>query len=113
MSEKDALQRAADEARKVARAAREFAGICDEYAKYLTQRTWQGRAEELRILTSNKLTAINDGLATCNNWVIESGKLAVARATEQIITNEVSKTQDTKAPRQPRAVRIKRKENQK
>lgn len=111
MSEKDALQKAVDEARKVARAAREFAGVCDEYAKYLTQRAWQGRAEELRISASNKLAAINDGMATCNNWVIESGKIADAQATEQIITSEVGETRDTNTLRQPRAVRIKKKEN--
>lgn len=74
MSEKDALQNAADEARKVARAARELGGILDDYAKYLTQRNWQGRADELHRSALNKLSTINDGLATCNKWVIESDK---------------------------------------
>ncbi len=113
MSEKDALQKAADEARKVARAARAFGGFLDDYAKYLTQHNWRERADELHLSALNKLSTINDGLATCNKWVIESGKIAVAQAPEQIITSEVSETQDIIELSKPRAFRIKKKENQK
>lgn len=113
MSEKDALQKAADEARKVARAAREFGGFLDDYAKYLTQRNWRGRADELHVSALNKLSAINDGLATCNKWVIESGKMAVVEVPEQIVASEVIEPQDDPVElSKPRAFRIKRKENQ-
>jgi hypothetical protein len=113
MSEKDALQRAADEARKVARMAREFGGVLDDYAKYLTQRNWQVRTEELRLSALNKLGSINNGLATCNKWIVESAKFAAAQAPEQIITSEVSETREVIAVGKPRAFRIKKKENRK
>ena len=111
MSEKDALQRAVDEARKVARAAREFGGVLDDYAKYLTQLNWRERADELHLSALNKLNAINDGMATCNKWVIESGKIAATQAPEQIITSEVKESENVIDLSKPRAFRIKKKEN--
>lgn len=48
MSEIATLQKAADEARKGARAARELGGFLDNYAKYLSQRDGRGRADEMR-----------------------------------------------------------------
>ena len=74
MSEKDALQSAADEARKAARAGREFAGILDDYAKRLTQPTQRQLADEILISAMNKLAIVNDGLAACGKWVEESEK---------------------------------------
>ena len=109
MSEKDALQNAADEARKVARAAREFSRFLDDYAKYLTQPTWRERAVELHLSALNKLSAINAGLITCSKWVAESSKSAVAQPSEQPIKSGVSEKQEVLEPSNPRAVRIKKK----
>ena len=63
VSEKEALQRAADEARKAARRARELAGLLDDYAKYIVQPNWRERADDLRLSASNKVREVNDGLA--------------------------------------------------
>ena len=109
MSEKEALQNAADEARKVARAAREFSRFLDDYAKYLTQPNYQEKAIELHLLALNKLSAINAGLITCSKWVVESSKSAVVQPSEQTITSEVSKKQSVSEPSKPRAVQIKKK----
>lgn len=78
MSEKEALQNAADEARKVARAAREFSRLLDEYAKYVTQPSWLERAVELHVSALNKLGVINAGLKTFSKWVAEGSKGAFA-----------------------------------
>lgn len=109
MSEKEALQNAADEARKVARAAREFSRFLDEYAKYLTQPNWRERAVELHLLALNKLSAINAGLITCSKWVAESSKSAVAQPSEPTIESEVSEKQSVLEPGKPRGVQIKKK----
>jgi hypothetical protein len=113
MSEKEVLQKAADEAQKGARAARELGGFLDNYAKYLSQRDGRERAEEMRVFALNRLSIIKDGLAICNKWVIESGKIVIAQAAEQIITSEVNKTQDTIELSKPRAIQIKKKERRK
>ena len=110
MSEIDALQKAADEARKGARAARELGGYLDNYAKYLPQRDGRERAKEMRVFALNRLSVINDGLATCDKWVIESGKIVFAQVPEQIITSEVSEMQDTIELSKPRGIRITKKE---
>ena len=112
MSEKEALQRAADEARKVARTAREFAGILDDYAKYLTQPAWRERANELHVAALNKLTVINNGLATlaaCNDWVEESSKSAAAQTSEQPTTSPASEKQNSRE----RTIRIKKESSRK
>lgn len=109
MREKEALQSAADEARKVARAAREFSRFLDEYAKYLTQPAWRERAVELHLSALNKLGAINAGLIACSKWVAESSKSVVAQPSEQTSKSEVSERQDVLGPGKPGAVRIKKK----
>lgn len=109
MSEKEALQNAADEARKVARAAREFSRFLDDYAKFLTQPTWRERAVELHLSALNKLSAINAGLITCSKWVAESSKSAVAQPSEPTIKSEVSEKQGVLEPHKPHAFRIKKK----
>lgn len=111
MSEKEALQRAADEARKVARAAREFGGLLDNYAKYLTHRNWRGRADEFHLLALNKLNAINDGLATCNNWVRESHISAAAQPLEPTNNGRGGKKHNVSELGKPRAVQIKKRES--
>ena len=113
MSEKEALQHAADEARKVARAAREFGGLLDNYAKYLTQRNWRGRADEVHLLALDKLNAINDGLATCNTWVRESHISAVAQPLEPTNNGRGSVKHNVLEPGKPRAVQIKKRESMK
>lgn len=114
MSEKDALQKAADEARKVARAAREFGGFLDDYAKYLTQRNWRERADELHRAALNKLSAINDGLATCNKWVSESSKFAAVQTPPPPLpASEASEPQEIVEVSKRRSFRIKKKETQK
>jgi hypothetical protein len=109
VSEKEALQNAADEARKVARAAREFSKFLDDYAKYLTQPTWRERAVELHLSALNKLSAINAGLITCSKFVAESSKSAVAQPSEQTVKSGVSEKQDVLEPGRPRAVQIRKK----
>ena len=109
MSEKEALQNAADEARKVARAAREFGRFLDDYAKYLTQPTRREQAIELHLSALNKLSAINAGLINCSKWVAESSKSVVAQPSKQTIKSGVSEKQDVLEPGKPRAVQIKKK----
>ena len=109
MSEKEALQNAADEARKVARAAREFSRFLDEYAKYLTQPNWRERAVELHLSALNKLSAINAGLITCSQWVAESSKSAVAQPSEPPVKSAAVEKRDVLEPRKPRGVQIKKK----
>jgi hypothetical protein len=109
VSEKEALQNAADEARKVARAAREFSRFLDEYAKFLTHPNWRERAVELHLSALNKLSEINAGLITCSKWVAESSKSVVAQPTEQPIKSVDIEKQSGLELRQPRAVQIKKK----
>ena len=113
MSEKEALQNAADEARKVARAGREFSRFLDEYAKFLTQPNWRERAVELHLAALNKLSDINAGLITCSKWVAESSQRAVAEPPEQPVNSEDSEQQKVPGPLKPRAVQIKKRESMK
>jgi hypothetical protein len=109
MSDNSTLQKAADEARKVARAARELGGYLDNYAKYLTQPYGQERAEEMHSFVLSRLGVINDGLATCNIWVMKSSKSSVAQPPEQTIESGVIGKQGILDPSKPRAVQIKKK----
>ena len=84
LTEKEALQNAADEARKAARAGREFAGLLDDYAKYLTQPSWRQRAEETYRSALNKLNVINEGLAACHKLIEESAESAAADSAHQV-----------------------------
>lgn len=90
MTEKEALQNAADEARKAARAGREFAGLLDEYAKYLTQPSWHQRAEESYRSALNKLNVINDGLAACQKLFKEGVASAAANSALQNELNQIA-----------------------
>jgi hypothetical protein len=78
VTQKEALQSAADEARKAARAAREFAGILDEYAKFITQPNSRQRADDVHTSAMNKLKVVNDGLAVCLKWGEEARKTPAA-----------------------------------
>ncbi len=69
MTEKEALQSAADEARKAARAAREAATVLDDYAKYLVQPTFRFKATTMRANATIKLKTINDALASSDKWM--------------------------------------------
>lgn len=109
VSEKEALQNAADEARKVARAAREFGRFLDEYAKHLTHPTWRARAVELHVSALNKLSDINAGLIATAKWVAESSKIVVAQPPQQATVSGAGGKQDAAAPASPRPVRIRRK----
>lgn len=83
MTERESLQNAADEARKAARAGREFAGLLDEYAKFLMQPNWRQRAEEYHRSALNKLNVINDGLAVCQKLIEESAQAAADDSIKQ------------------------------
>lgn len=109
VSEKEALRSAADEARKVARAAREFGRLIDDYAKYVTQPGWRERAAELHLSALNKLSAINAGLITCGEWVTESSKSAAAQPTEQAIEGGVGEGRAVSEPSAPRTIQIRKK----
>ena len=119
MTEKEALQNAADEARKAARAGREFAGLLDDYAKYLTQPNWRQRADDTYRTALNKLNVINDGLAVCHK-IIEAGAEAAAAdslhqetlrqtALQQDRESEAVVTQELGERSKPRSIRIAKK----
>ena len=117
MSQKEALQGAADEARKAARAAREFAGILDEYAKLITQPNVRQRADDIHLSAMNKLRVINDGLAVCQKWGDEARTAPVALVAEppKLATNhETRGNREPAAPiarAQPRSVRVHKRNN--
>jgi hypothetical protein len=119
VTEKEALQNAADEARKAARAGREFASLLDDYAKYLTQPNWRQRADDTYRSALNKLNVINEGLAACHK-IIEAGAEAAAadslqretlRQTEllQERESEAIATQEIAERSKPRSIRIAKK----
>ena len=83
MTEREVLQNAADQAGKTARAGREFAGLLDEYAKFLMQPNWRQRAEEYHRSALNKLNVINEGLAVCRRLIEESATAATADSAKQ------------------------------
>lgn len=83
MTEKEILQNAADESRKAARAGREFAGLLDDCAKYLTQPSWRQRADESYRAALNKLNVINEGLAACHKLMEESATAVVADSVKE------------------------------
>lgn len=79
MTEKETLQSAADEARKTARAAREFAALLDDYAKHVTQPSWRQKANDLHYSAMSKLKVVTDGLAACNRFIAASSNGAPAQ----------------------------------
>jgi hypothetical protein len=119
VTEKETLQDAADEARKAARAGREFAGLLDDYAKYLTQPNWRQRADEIYRSALNKLNVINEGLETCHKLVEESAEAAAAdslkqdaleqTALQQKIKSEATVRQDIAEKPKRRPIRIAKK----
>ena len=117
MSQKEALQSAADEARKAARAAREFAGILDEYAKLITQPNARQRADDTHLSAMNKLKVINDGLAVCQKWGDEARKAAVAptapvaEASKPTPNHEARGNREQVARPHPRTVRVHKRNN--
>ncbi len=114
MSQKEALQSAADEARKAARAAREFAGILDEYAKFITQPNSRQRADDVHLSAMNKLRVINEGLAVCAKWG-ETARTAVeapvAPPLERPLGNEARGNREPAPKFQPRSVRVHKRNN--
>ena len=114
VSQKEALQSAADEARKAARAAREFAGILDEYAKFITQPNSRQRADDVHLSAMNKLRVINDGLAVCQKWG-EAARTAVAAPVapplEPSVSSEARGNREPAPKFQPRSVRVHKRNN--
>jgi hypothetical protein len=114
VSQKEALQSAADEARKAARAAREFAGILDEYAKFIVQPNSRQRADDVHLSAMNKLRVINEGLAVCEKWGEEARKAQAAQATappaspplNPVASSENHGNREPVAKFQPRSVRV-------
>jgi hypothetical protein len=120
VSQKEALQSAADEARKAARAAREFAGILDEYAKLITQPNVRQRADDIHLSAMNKLKVINDGLVVCQKWGDEGRKAAmapvapaapVAEPSMPASNHEARGNREQVAKIQPRSVRVHKRSN--
>ena len=89
MTEKETLQSAADEARKAARAAREFAALLDDYAKHVTQPGWRQKADDLHYSAMSKLRVVTDGLAACNKFIAASGNGAPAQPPEREVEKKV------------------------
>lgn len=117
MSQKEALQSAADEARKAARAAREFAGILDEYAKFITQPNSRQRADDVHLSAMNKLRVINEGLAVCEKWGDEArtarpeSVAPVSQPTAPAISKEDRGNREPLTKFQPRTVRVHKRNN--
>jgi hypothetical protein len=114
VSQKEALQSAADEARKAARSAREFAGILDEYAKLITQPSARQRADDTHLSAMNKLRVINDGLAVCQKWADEGRKAPlapIAEPSKPAANNEAHGNREQVARAQPRSVRVHKRNN--
>lgn len=109
MSEKEVLQSAADEARKAARAGREFAGLLDDYAKYLTQPSFRQRADETYRAALNKLNVVKDTLASCSKWVEQSPKNPVVPYSQPPAQTEVIEKQEVVVTHKPRSIRISKK----
>jgi hypothetical protein len=110
VSQKEALQSAADEARKAARAAREFAGLLDDYAKYLTQPNFRQRAIDVHLSALNKLNIVNEGLSVCQKFVAESPKaIEPPIKTAPAVETEVIESFAVEPPKQPRSIRVARK----
>ena len=101
MTEKETLQNAADEARKAARAGREFAGLLDDYAKYLMQPSWRPRARESYLLALNKLNVINEGLAICQKLIEDSVESAAAESVHQAELKQTALQQETESETTP------------
>lgn len=74
MNQQAALQNAADEARKAAEKAREFADLFEDYASCLLTPELQGRASELHLTAINKMQAIRKAVADSDDWVERSGR---------------------------------------
>ena len=110
MSQKEALQSAADEARKAARAAREFAGILDEYAKFIVQPNSRQRADDVHLSAMNKLRIINEGLAVCQKWGEEARTApavpVVPPPPTPVAKSENHGNREPVAKFQPRSVRV-------
>jgi hypothetical protein len=88
MSEKEALQSAADEARKAARAARETAALLDNYAKYITQTNLRSQADDLRLTAVGKINAIAEGMAASYKWVVLSDQTASTQPLDQHVEKQ-------------------------
>jgi hypothetical protein len=110
VTQKEALQSAADEARKAARSAREFAGILDEYAKFIVQPNSRQRADDVHLSAMNKLRIINEGLAVCQKWGEEARKTQAAPAVPPpqtpVAHSENHGNREPVAKFQPRSVRV-------
>jgi len=105
VTEKETLQGAADEARKAARAAREFAALLDDYAKHVTQPGWRQKAGDLHHSAMSKLRVVNDGLAACNKFIAASGNGAAAQPPEQAVEEKPEAEREAAAgvPKTPTA----------
>ena len=101
MAEKETLQSAADEARKTARAAREFAALLDDYAKHITQPGWRRKADDLHYSAMSKLRVVNEGLAACNKFIAASGNGAPAQPPEREAENKAAAKREA-APEAPK-----------
>jgi hypothetical protein len=111
VSQKEALQGAADEARKAARSAREFAGILDEYAKFIVQPNSRQRADDVHLSAMNKLRIVNEGLAACEKWGDEARKAPASTPPEPPPATPPARSEShgnrEPAPKfQPRSVRV-------
>ena len=110
MSQKEALQSAADEARKAARAAREFAGILDEYAKFIVQPNSRQRADDVHLSAMNKLRVINEGLVVCEKWGEEARKAPAAPVapppSNPVASSENHGNREPAPKFQPRSIRV-------
>ncbi len=83
MSDKEILQRVADEARKAARAAREAAALLDQYAKYITQPHFRGQANDLRLTAVSKVNAITEGLAASYKLLVLNDQTASTQPLDE------------------------------
>ncbi len=80
VNEQEMVQAASGTARTAADKAREFAGICDEYANCLLDPQLQGRAEELRAAARERLQELHQAIADVDD-LLERSKEGLAEGT--------------------------------
>jgi len=90
VNEQEMVQAASGAARNAADKAREFAGICDEYANCLLDTQLQGRAAELRAAARERLQELRQAVADGDD-LLERSKAGLDEGTIESQTETTRK----------------------
>ncbi len=90
VNEQEMVQAASAAARNAADKAREFAGICDEYANCLLDTQLQGRAAELRAAARERLQELRQAVADGDD-LLERSKAGLDEGTIESQTETTRK----------------------